>query len=310
MVYLHTSLTPLGDLSAVTGSYKGGRPKGFWYGHDLSWIDFMTERKSWYPSLRSEGAFPYSVRAIYEHALGRGPLPPHAEGEELQSVSWPPHYVYAVPIPESAFSDTPGPGSILRLTPETLPAFRDAAQPAWEAWKPTGRVDEEVARALRTKSPSAAALRALDPKLSINDLATKKRMAILDGLWAGTIPADRVLLPILDSFWGDYFNTLRTQWGGVDFADAFFPVTPETVQQVSLLRFIDAGSGVLFTPSAVLPSPPTLLATIRWDAGPGVRVGITRTGELRSLPSAGGRRRRRTRRRMLQKPKTLKKRIR
>jgi hypothetical protein len=309
MVYLHTSLTPLGDLSGSTGSYPGGRPKGFWYGHDLSWIDVMTTRKSWYPSLRSEGAFPYSVRAIYDHALGRVSLPPPADGEALQSVPWPPHYVYEVPIPESAFSDTPDPRSILRLTPESLPAFRAAAQPAWEAWKPTGRVDDEVARALRTKSPSAAALRALAPTLSINDLAVKKRVAILDGLWSGTIPADRELLPILDSFWGDYVKSLRTQWGGIDFADAFFPVTPETVQQVSLLRFIDAGSGVLFTPSAVLPSPPTLLATIRWDAGPGVRIGVTRAGELRSLPSGGGRRRR-TRRRMLKKPKTLKKRIR
>jgi len=309
MVYLHTSLTPLGDLTTVTGSYKGGRPKGFWYGHDLSWIDVMTQRKSWYPSLRSEGAFPGSVRAIYEHALGRTPLPPLAEGEELQRVPWPPHYVYEVPIPESAVSDTPGPGSILRLTPETLPAFRAAAQPAWEAWKGSARVDEEVG-ALNPKTPASLAIRALAPALSRAEIVRTKRIPILDGLWAGTIPVERELLPILDSFWGDYFTSLRDTWGGVDFPDAFFPVTPETVRQVSLLRFIDAGSGVLFTPQTVLPSPPTLLATIRWDAGPGVRIGVTRDGALRSVPSTGGRRRRRTRRRMLKNPKTLKKRIR
>jgi hypothetical protein len=315
MRYLHISITPLGDLKDTTGSYSGGRPRGFWYGHELSWVNFMESQKAWYPSLRSAGAFPYSLRAIYDHAFGRSPLPALAPGEELVPVPWPPHFIYEVPIPASAFSDTPGRGSILRLTRDSLPSFLETARPVRDAWRPTdGILIESVTDALKSKTPTSTALRALAPPKTPNYQVAKMTREILSGIWDGTIPVNDSLRPIMDSFWRDYFAGLQAQWGGIDFADDLFPVPLETITQLSLLRFIDAGSGVLFAPQTVLPSPPKLLTTIRWDAEPGegvTRIGVTREGQLRSVPSVGGRRRRRaTRRRMFKNPKTLKKRIR
>jgi hypothetical protein len=335
--FLHSSGTPLTEFKDTTVGrlYKGGRPYGLWYGHDLSWVQAMNTIPTW--NIRLVGTqSPVPPLPLYEHVFGSTRIPEvKPEDGEVRPLGLPPHYVYELPIPEAAFTtdvSTPSLSSVLRISATTLPDLVASAKEARATWYATqagftfqsSYMDiNPFDRVWRSKGPTYAAfLRVLglppDAPIKKYDLG-KKSEVLLKAIHDGTIPMSEDLLDLERGFWTDYMRTtLMSVWGGLDFDATLVPPSRESVLQVPLLKDLDADSGVLFFPTKVLPAgPPHLVAILSGvpvpdapDGVPTVVFGLTTDTQLRVLPTPSGGRRRRTRRRMLKNPKTLKKRVR
>lgn len=140
MVFLHISQTPLSEYKNGGGTiYKGSsRPSGLWYGHDLSWVNYMDEKGSWSPQI-SRSDIP--VLDVYTHIFGNKRLLPPQEGDEFKTMSVRPYYVYALPIPDDAFQPPSYTGDtskkIMKLTADTLNEFIEIHAPARKEWYAT-----------------------------------------------------------------------------------------------------------------------------------------------------------------------------
>lgn len=332
MVFLHLSLTPLTEYRDGTGVYANGRPKGLWYGHDLSWVSVMESKTSWNPNLTAIVApFPAPIVPLYAHVLGQTRLSPPQEGESLAT---PPtlemHYAYVFPL-ESAFVDggKPSKTKVLRITADTYEGLLEGIKPTREAWyREHGKslimgngYSKPYYYIIRDKSGPEyqATLAHLKLKKATEyELTSKHSATIVEGILSGAIPIGTHLRSVEIEFWRVFTPTLQELWGGLDIDASLFAHAPAEVF-VKTLSW-DAPSGVLFHPTQVLKGTPAsnLKAIVRWGPreeappdGPVYTFGLTTTGEARILsepaPSGG---RRRTRRRMFKNPKTLKKRIR
>lgn len=331
--YLHTSDTPVKAFADATGRvYREGRPYGLWYGHDLSWIQAMDTVPTWDIRLSRLSRSPVSPLALYRHVFG-GPSIPEVKPEDgdIRFLGLPPHYVYEVPIPASAFTtdvSTPAVSSVLRISAATLPAFIASAKEARAAWYAnqgpsvftSSYLDvNPFERVWRAKGPTYTAILQLLGTPAAKKYDVKRESSrIVKAIAEGTIPMTEDLLDLERGFWADHMRTVITKvWGGLDFDSDLFPPNREAILQFPILQGLNADSGVLFALSTVLPHPPPLVAILSGvpvpDAPSGVPVtvfGLTNSGQLRVIPVPSGGRRRRTRRRMFKNPKTLKKRIR
>jgi hypothetical protein len=332
MVFLHLSLTPLTEYRDGTGVYANGRPKGLWYGHDLSWVSVMESKKSWNPNLTTLASpLPAPIVPLYAHVLGEKRLSPPQEGESLAA---PPtlqmHYAYVFPL-ESAFVDggKPSKTKVLRITADTYGRLLEGLRPIREAWYrdqgnkfiATGH-SKPYYYIIRDKSGPEyqATLAHLKLKKATESNLTHDHVnAIVEGILSGAIPIGNHLRSVEVEFWRFFTPTLQELWGGLDVDASLFAHAPAKLFVETLAW--DAPSGVLFHPTQVLKGAPAshLKAIVRWGPreeappdGPVYTFGLTTTGEVRVLsePSPSGGRRRRTRRRVLKNPKTLKKRIR
>lgn len=336
--FLHLSDTPLKEFKDnVRGSiYREGRPYGLWYGHDLSWVEAMNRIPTWNIQLSFWSKSPYPPLPLYQHVFGSTKVPEvKPEDGEIRLLGLPPHYVYELPIPATAFTtdvSKPDVSSVLRISAATLPdvlASAKEARATWYAKEATSTFQSSYMdtnpfeRVWRAQGPTYQAfLRVLgippDAKVKKYEVLEKARQ-IVNAIYDGTIPMTEELLDLERGFWSDHMRNVITKvWGGLDFDADLFPPSRESILQFPILQGLDAESGVLFHPSKVLPAgPPNLVAIVSGvpvpDAPAGVPVtvfGITKDKQFRVIPSPSGGRRRRTRRRVLKNPKTLKKRIR
>jgi hypothetical protein len=334
----------LADKPFTSWKEEGGRvipriakPNGIWMARDLTWVALMDNAQQWTPRPDKEvpgGEPPGRILAAVSHVVDGTDLAVAAEGEATP-LPWTPLFVYVLEIPETSFSTdltAPDRTRILRISRANLDALHADYTVFSRTWATTEAPSEPLVRdALDSvlRGPDKARAKALaksalgletDPPI-YEILSKVKSIAALvrEGL-EGRLSSPTV---IAAAAWKAFVAQLRTQWGGMEFMpDLFTPEgdDPELVARVELLRRLDRPSAVLFSPTSVLgPAPPeTYLKavltgrTVPTGVPAGVRVvrfGTTPTGELRVLPSSGGRRRK-TRRRMLKNPKTLKKRIR
>ena len=320
------------------------KPSGFWVARDLAWVGLMDKAGQWTPRPDKEvpgDEPPGRIRAAVSHALAGTPVPAPAEGEEIRPLRWSPLFVYELTVPDTAFTpdlSSPDRSRILQVSRGTLDALMAAYDAFAREWitteGPSHPIVQDVLRAALTKTvdskPEDLArtkqIRELvkKTKAPIYEILASKdavRTILTEGL-TGTVVLPRQR-EIKVAIWQAFVARLRTQWGGIEFLDDLFTSEgddPALVARVELLRRLDVPSAILFSvPSLLGPAPPqTYLravlvggtAAVDVPAGvPVYRFGTTPAGELRVLPSSGGRRRR-TRRRVLKNPKTLKKRIR
>ena len=322
---------------AGPGVKRIAKPGGFWMARDLAWVGLMDKARSWYPRpdfTRPGPEPPGRILAAYAHVFATRPVPAPADGETVQPLPWRPHYVYEAEIPEESFTSdvsAPDPSRILRLSRGNLDAFLAAYTAFRREWDmapslggPDAILKGDVLTGAVTTSRENPIRNVLDKtdakKVSNSDVLKDRgdRIRILSAITAGTLTLPEPLQKELTvAIWKAFVERLRTQWGGLEFMEDLFTPEgddPELVARVELLRRLDVPSLVLFSLSR-FPTP-TLRAVLSGgpvtapEGVPVYRFGVTDTGELRSLPSTGGRRRRRTRRRMFKNPKTLKKRIR
>ncbi len=333
--YLHSSDTPLTEFKDNTTGrvYREGRPYGLWYGHDLSWIRAMNRASTWNIRLALGAQSPYPPLPLYEHVFGTTKIPEVTpEDGQIRFLGLPPHYVYELPIPDAAFTSdvsAPAVSSVLRISAATLPAFLASVREARAAWytKEGSSVftssymdTNPFERVWRAKGPTYTAILQLlgTPTAKKSDVK-RESSRIVKAIAEGTIPMTEDLLDLERGFWASHMRDVITKvWGGLDFDPDLFPPSRESILQFPILQGLDADSGVLFSPSKVLPpGPPHLVAILSGipvpDAPAGVPVtvfGVTKDNQIRVVPTSSGGRRRRTRRRVFKNPKTLKKRIR
>lgn len=301
MVFLHISETYVSQYKNGSGTiYKGiSRPSGLWYGHDLSWVKYMTQEKSWSPQIR-ESIVP--ALPAYLHVFGKEKLSPPQPDDTLKPVRESPHYVYSLPIPDDAFVSPVYSGAdkskkIMKITPESLDEWLVSLQPRRKEWYETTL----VANVNRLKSYGQDA-----PFKFLNGLKKERKakdlQVIANDVFEGKIPGDPV---IEDLFWKPVLQEAMDTWGGIDFADVFFePGHEEYVRRFPTLRYINAGSGVLFKPVDVLGSSDAtkdIKAVLSWgepvtpSPAPNYVFGLTTSDVVRilSAPSGGKRTRRR-----------------
>lgn len=130
------------------------------------------------------------------------------------------------------------------------------------------------------------------------DLKSSKeiREEIAKGVFEGKIPMDTEEIQLIeDLFWQPIIQKISAEWGGMDFADELF-TKDEYFKVFPMLRFLDAGSGVLFKPADVLGSKDAtkdIMAVISWDAAvenppaPNYVFRLTQDGKIRIAPSGG-----------------------
>lgn len=362
MEYLHISseIVPVYKDDAGT-PYKGiSRPSGIWYGHGLSWVRFMESRSSWSPQIK---ASKIPVLPLYEHIFEGKTLLPKQKGDSFQPVDASLHVVYSLPIPKDAFQSPDYAGEdkatkILKLDPSTLDILMSVTEEERTKWYTTeaefaleasyGGLDPLGSMTQKSEAYKAIlqyllSVGALNPKqaeraqkllsgdtsVPLLNLKTSStlRTAIANGVLQRKLPFVGEILDIEDLFWQSEMRKLRSLWGGIDFADALFEEGKEEYfKRLPLLRYIDAGSGVLFKPTQVLGKTDAISdirCMIFWNKLPHYKneriekipkyvFGLTKVNEVRILypPSSGGSRSRTRRRRVFKNPKTLKKRVR
>ena len=315
MVFLHISEVFVSEYKNGSGStYKGiSRPSGLWYGHDLSWVNYMAKEKSWSPQIKPSDA---PALPVYLHFLRKETLLPPQPDDTMKTLNATPHYVYFLPIPKDAFQSPLYTGDdkstkVMQLTPESLDEWlnSDELKNRRKTWYENDLVRTAAAlESYGAKNPIKSFLKSIKSK--------ETQQAIVKKILEGTIPIDTPgVQEIEDLFWKPFLIDIMSTWGGIDFADVFFePGHERYMQRFPTLKYINAGSGVLFNPVDVLghrDATKDVKAVLSWDKPvpsgsiPNYVFGLTTTGVVRILSGSTGGRRTRRRRKIGGKRKKL-----